>query len=135
MGAGKGKSRVICALALLYLKASKKDIYIVYLNDSLKKRDMKQCEDLWKFEQSYDKKDAERIHHVVGVRNLPTDKECLVIIDESDEIIMLDPLKFYNMTKGEQMQVVCLTATPDDGHAEGLERKLMDLMGYKLVCT
>ena len=41
MGAGKGKSRVIAALALLYLKASTKDIYIVYLNDSLKKRDMK----------------------------------------------------------------------------------------------
>ena len=37
MGAGKGKSRVIAALALLYLKASTKDIYIVYLNDSLKK--------------------------------------------------------------------------------------------------
>ena len=135
MGAGKGKSRVIAALALLYLKASTKDIYIVYLNDSLKKRDMKQCEDLWKFEQSYDQKDAKRIHHIVGVKNLAIDKECLVIIDESDEIIMLDPLTFYKMTKGDQMQVVCLTATPDDGHAEGLERNLMDLMGYKLVRT
>ena len=39
VGAGKGKSRVIAALAFLYLKATSKDIYIVYLNDSLKKRD------------------------------------------------------------------------------------------------
>jgi hypothetical protein len=76
-----------------------------------------------------------RINYVVGVKNLPKEKECLVIIDESDEIIMMDPLTFYKMTKGESMQVVCLTATPDDGHAEGLERNLMDLMGYKLVRT
>lgn len=130
-----GKSRVIAALALLYLKATTKDIYIIYLNESLKKRDMKQCEDLWKFEQSYDKKDAERIHHVVGVKKLPIEKEILVIIDESDEIIMIDPLSFYNMTNGDKMQVVCLTATPDDGHAEGLERNLMDLLGYKLIRT
>jgi hypothetical protein len=41
MGAGMGKSRVIAALALLYLKATTKDIYIIYLNESLKKRDMK----------------------------------------------------------------------------------------------
>jgi hypothetical protein len=81
------------------------------------------------------KKDAERIHHVVGVKKLPIEKEILVIIDESDEIIMIDPLTFYNMTNGDKMQVVCLTATPDDGHSEGLERNLMDLLGYKLIRT
>ena len=52
-------------------------------------------------EKHYDKKDAERIHHVVGVKNLPKDQECLVIVDESDEIIMNDPVKFYKTTIGE----------------------------------
>ena len=133
MGAGKGKSRVIAALALLYLKTTSKDIYIVFLNDSLKKRDKEQCNDLWTFEGHLDKKNAKRIHHVVGVNNIPADKECLVIVDESDEIIMSDPVKFYNKTSGANLQVVCLTATPDDGYADGLERNLLDLMGYKLI--
>jgi len=48
---------------------------------------------------------------------------------------MSDPVKFYNKTKGELMEVVCLTATPDDGYADGLERDLIELMGYKLVRT
>ena len=91
-----GKSRVISALALLYLKTTSKDIYIVYLNDSLKKRDKNQCKDLWTFEGARDKQNALRIKHVVGISKLPTDKECLVIVDESDEIIMSDPVKFFN---------------------------------------
>ena len=95
MGAGKGKSRVIAALALLYLKSTSKDIYIVFLNDSLKKRDKEQCKELWTFEGIFDKENAKRIHHVVGVNSIPKDKECLVIVDESDEIIMSDPTKFY----------------------------------------
>ena len=33
------------------------------------------------------------------------------------------------------MKVVCLTATPDDGVDDGLERDLMKLMGYKLIKT
>ena len=31
------------------------------------------------------------------------------------------------------MKIICLTATPDDGLADGLERKLMNLMGYTLI--
>jgi hypothetical protein len=48
---------------------------------------------------------------------------------------MNDPVKFYKMTMSEKMQVVCLTATPDDGYADGLERNLLDIMGYKIVRT
>ena len=73
MGAGKGKSRVITALALLYLKTTPKDIYIVYLNDSLKKRDRDQCKDLWTFEVARDKKNSQRIKHVVGINKVPAD--------------------------------------------------------------
>ena len=73
MKAGMGTSRVIAALALLYLKSTPKDIYIVYLNESLKKRDMDQCKDLWTFEGARNKKKALRIKHVVGIKKVPAD--------------------------------------------------------------
>jgi len=34
----------------------------------------------------------ERLHHVVGVSDLPKNKKCVIIIDESDDIIMRDPV-------------------------------------------
>lgn len=72
---------------------------------------------------------------MVDVEDLPAKKACLAIFDESDDIIMKDPEKFYKKTKGKLMKVVCLTATPDDGYDDGLERNLMDLMGYRLIIT
>jgi hypothetical protein len=40
----------------------------------------------------------ERLHHVVGVANLPKNKKCVIIIDESDDIIMRDPVLFATKT-------------------------------------
>ena len=48
---------------------------------------------------------------------------------------MKDPHEFATSTMGEKLQVVCLTATPDDGINEGSERNLMNLMGYRLIRT
>jgi len=36
---------------------------------------------------------------------------------------------------GAKLEVVCLTATPDDDIDEGCERKLIDIMKFKKVCT
>ena len=48
---------------------------------------------------------------------------------------MRDPVEFATSTTGEKLQVVCLTATPDDGMNDGCERNLMNLMGYRLIRT
>ena len=48
---------------------------------------------------------------------------------------MRDPVEFASSTIGEKLQVVCLTATPDDGINDGCEKNLMNLMGYKLIKT
>jgi hypothetical protein len=48
---------------------------------------------------------------------------------------MRDPVEFASLTTGEKFQVVCLTATPDDGINDGCERNLMKLMGYRLIRT
>jgi len=39
------------------------------------------------------------------------------------------------MTMGSKLQVICLTATPDDEVDDGCERKLMDLMKFKTIRT
>ena len=42
---------------------------------------------------------------------------------------------FCKRTLRENIKVVCLTATPDDGFDDSLERDLMNSMKYKLVQT
>ena len=76
-----------------------------------------------------------RLIHVVGVDKIPPSKRCLVIVDESDEMIMRNPEHFLTKTKNKNAKVVCLTATPDDGYDDSLERNLMNLLGYRLVRT
>lgn len=41
MGAGKGKSRIAAAVALHFLKTSRKEVYIVFPDEGLKRRDEK----------------------------------------------------------------------------------------------
>lgn len=71
----------------------------------------------------------------MGVKGIPKNKDTIIIVDESDEMIMRDPLEFASSTTGGKLQVVCLTATPDDGINDGRERNLMNLMGYRLIRT
>ena len=43
IGAGKGKSRVAAALALYFLSTTNKQIYLVYPDEGLMRRDKEQC--------------------------------------------------------------------------------------------
>ena len=63
IGAGKGKSRVAAALALYFLTATKKQIYLVYPDEGLMKRDKKQCQYLWTYAGYVHRKGMERLHH------------------------------------------------------------------------
>ena len=49
--------------------------------------------------------------------------------------MLTNSVNYYKATKGNHVQVVCLTATPDDGYDAGNERNLIELMGYKLIHT
>ena len=74
-----------------------------------------------------------RLHHVVGIGGVPKTKTCVVIVDESDDVVMKDPENFAKKMMDAKKRVVCLTATPDDGAEEGSERKLMTMMGFKTI--
>ena len=103
MGAGKGKSRVAAALAYHFLLTTKKQIYIVFPDEGLMRRDRDQCKDLWLYAGLVDAEGFQRLHHVVGVKGIPKSKETIIIVDESDEIIMRNPVEFASCTMGARL--------------------------------
>ena len=130
-GAGKGKSRVAAALAFYFMKNSRLPVYIVFANDGLMNRDKDQCKDLWQYAQGVDEKIIGRIHYITDISSIPSNKISVVIVDESDDIMLKNPIGFYNQVKKPGIRVICLTATPDDGYSAGAERNLISLMGFK----
>lgn len=55
-----------------------------------------------------------------------------MIIDESDERMFRDLNAFYAKTKGENLIVICLTATPYEGEADGTQVKALEELKYKI---
>jgi len=97
-GAGKGKSRVAAALAFHFLSVSKKQVYIVFADEGFKNRDEKQCKNLWTFATADNPKAGKRLHHVIGLDQVPKNKGSIVIVDESDAIMLTDPINCYKQT-------------------------------------
>ena len=128
-----GKSRVTSAIAHQFLKNTNLPVYLVFSDEGLLKRDYEQCKDLWFYTGMINKNNNEKLHHVVGVDSLPQKKNCIVVIDESDDVMMRDIQNFAKKTMSLNMRIICLTATPDDGLESGLERRLMNLMSYNLI--
>ena len=94
MGAGKGKSRVAAALAYYYLTNTKKQVYVVFADEGLKKRDETECEFLWAYAKILHQNEFERLHYWNGLQEIKRKKDSIFIIDESDAIIMRDPVDF-----------------------------------------
>ena len=64
-----------------------------------------------------------------------SDRESILIVDESDDVIMKNPKKFAQSILNEKVKVICLTATPDDGLEQGSEKVLIDLLKFKRIFT
>lgn len=63
IGAGRGKSRVAAALAFYYLATTRKQVYLVYPDEGLMRRDQEQCQHLWAFAGYVHRKEMARLHH------------------------------------------------------------------------
>ena len=88
---------------------------IIFPDDGLRKRDKLECKGLWSFIGKWDSKSKKRLKHIVDISNVNPDKESVLIVDESDDVIMKNPKKFAQSILNEKIKVICLTATPDDG--------------------
>ena len=136
MGAGKGKSRVTAAIAYHILTLSEEDeeVHVVFSHEELKDRDYNSYNFLWAFLEASNKKLLKRLHYQSDLKKFPTlksKKKCIVVIDEGDEVILKDIKDFYAKTKGENIRVICLTATADDGDKEGVESQAFTRLGFK----
>ena len=82
------------------------------------------------FAVSSNKNDKKRLHYVHTLNTLDKDVEGdvgkVIIFDEIDSILYKNPVAFWRKTKAENVSVVGLTATQDDGVDFGSERKILN---------
>ena len=55
-----------------------------------------------------------------------------MIIDESHDRMYRDLLTFYKATKTDKVITICLTATPFEGDADGMQMSALKELGYKV---
>jgi len=68
-------------------------------------------------------------------RKVNSRKKTVLIIDESDERQFRDLDEFHRHTRSENVYTICLTATAYDGGADGLERQVIDALGYRIYAN
>jgi hypothetical protein len=73
-----------------------------------------------------------RLHYVVGIGSVKKPGECVLIVDESDEVMFKNLRTFWNKINQDDRSVVCLTAAADDKYKGGVEEKALKTMGFKV---
>jgi len=134
--AGQGKSRIHAALTCLFLEHTDHDVHVVFQHEGLKDADEERNEMLAKFCEKAGKKWSSRVHYQTDLkRKVNSRKKTVLIIDESDERMFRDLHEFHRHTRPENVYTICLTATAYDGGADGLERKAIDKLDFKIYAN
>ena len=130
--AGQGKSRIAAGIAYLILATSDVPVYMVYPNKGLRNRDEREQADLFTVLHKIKPDTKKRLHYVVGIGSVKKSGECVLIVDESDEVMFKNLKTFWNKINKEGRSVVCLTAAADDKYKGGVEEKALKTMGFKV---
>ena len=130
--AGQGKSRIAAGIAYLILFTSNVHVYMVYPNKGLKTRDEKEQANLFTVLHSVKPNTKKRLHYVNGIGGISKLDECVLIVDESDEVMFKNLRTFWNKINKEQRSVICLTAAADDKYKGGVEEEALETMGFKV---
>ena len=75
------------------------------------------------------------MHYQIDLRRKTSKKKSVMIIHESDERQFRDLEEFHKATQSERVYTICLTATAYDGSVDGLERWVLDELGYKIYTS
>ena len=62
-----------------------------------------------------------RLHYVIGIGGIRTSEECVIVADESDDIMFKNLKTFWKQINHEDRKVICLTAAADDRYEKGVE--------------
>ena len=103
---------------------------MVYPSKGLKNRDKKEQADLFTVLFKTKPATTKRLKYVVGVGSITKPGECVLIVDESDEIMFRNLKTFWKKIKEEDRHVICLTAAADDKYEGGVEKEALKTMGF-----
>jgi superfamily II DNA or RNA helicase len=124
MAGGHGKSRVAAtaALILLLTDSSVGKVHLVFPNKLLLEKDRLDFADLWKM--------TGLVHRVKHCTKLPTSAkpEDAIILDEVDHWVFGNPGRLGKLSHNQR--VIGLTATVDDADLGGMEREILQTLGF-----
>ena len=120
--AGQGKGRIWVSIAYLVLMNSQENVHVIFCNEGLKARDDAEFAGFWAFHKAHRPKETQRLKYSTDFNGIKANKKTTVIVDEFDALAFKDVKSFWNKTKHPNLQIICLTATADDGDPEGIER-------------
>jgi hypothetical protein len=103
---------------------------MVYPNKGLRNRDEREQADLFTVLFANKPATKKHLHYVVGVSGITKPGECVLIVDESDEIMFRNLKAFWKKINKEDRTVVCLTAAADDKYEGGVEKEALNAMGF-----
>ena len=63
---------------------------------------------------------------------IKTNEECVLIVDESDEVMFRNLRTFWQQINQETRKVICLTAASDDNYEKGIERNAIKTIGFEV---
>ena len=119
--AGQGKSRIAASIAYVALNHSNAQVYMVYPNKGLKSRDEKEYAGFFSVLFKSEAKTKPRLHYRQGMPALKTNEDCVLIVDESDEVMFKNLHAFWKQIIHPNRKVVCMTAASDDKYKKGVE--------------
>ena len=85
--AGQGKSRIAASIAYVVLNHSEAQVYMVYPNLGLKARDQKEYAGFFSVLFKSEANTKQRLHYLQGMTSIKTTGDCVLIVDESDEVM------------------------------------------------
>ena len=112
--AGQGKSRIAASIAYVVLNHSNAQVYMVYPNKGLKTRDEKEYAGFFSVLFKSEVKTKSRLHYFQDMNSIKTNEECVLIVDESDEVMFKNLYGFWKQINQKNRKVVCMTAASDD---------------------
>jgi hypothetical protein len=68
----------------------------------------------------------------VGVSSIKTSEECVLLVDESDEVMFKGLRAFWQQINHPGRKVVCMTAASDDNYEKGVERQALEAIGFQV---
>ena len=80
----------------------------------------------------YKSETKQRLHYVVGIVNVKIHGECVIIVDESDEVMFKNLKTFWRYINYEDRRVICLTAAADDKYEKGVEQQALEAMDFAI---